>query len=72
MGNPCMEKDMYLYAPTTITVGNGKIGRFGMLRGSMVLSQKKIDLLIFGVSKRKKWSVNNAINKMDGLAKSIC
>jgi hypothetical protein len=41
MGNPCMEKDMYLYAPTTITVGNGKIGRFGMLRGSMVLRQKK-------------------------------
>jgi hypothetical protein len=36
-----MEKDMYLYAATTITVGNGKIGRFGMLRGSMVLSQKK-------------------------------
>jgi hypothetical protein len=62
MGNPCDEVDMdFFYASTTITIGNGKIARFwdsSWLNGS---KPKDIAPLIYEVSTRKRWNVNQAL-----------
>jgi hypothetical protein len=62
MGTPCDDVDMdRFFASTTITVGNGKIAPFWDSPWLNGRKPKNIDPLIYEVSTKKKWKVNQAL-----------